>query len=104
MPRRFVFQSFYNLVLQSSFQAIYNYVRKSSFKERWPVSQKILSPLVILSMAKTMVTMVISELKFISRLKIFRETEPWPLVIYNSAPQSETIFMTESLGTESKFI
>ncbi len=48
---------------------------------RWihlgPVSQKILSPLVILSMEKTMVTMVISELKSISRLKIFRETEPW---------------------------
>ncbi len=42
-----------------------------------PVSQKILSPLVILSMEKTMVTMVISELKFIARLKIFRETRPW---------------------------
>ncbi len=42
-----------------------------------PVSQKIVSPLVILSMEKTMVTMVISELKSISRLKIFRETEPW---------------------------
>ncbi len=35
------------------------------------VSQKILSPLVILSREKTMVTMVISELKSISRLKIF---------------------------------
>ncbi len=41
-----------------------------------PVSQKILSPLVILSMEKTMITMVISELKSISRLKIFRETGP----------------------------
>ena len=41
--------------------------------------KKILSPLVILSMEKTMVTMVISELKSISRLKIFRETEPWDL-------------------------
>ncbi len=42
--------------------------------------KKILSPLVILSMEKTMVTMVIRELKSISRLKIFRETEPWSLV------------------------
>ena len=42
-----------------------------------PVSQKILSPLVILSMEKTMVAKVISELKSISRLKIFRETGPW---------------------------
>ncbi len=41
-----------------------------------PVSQKILSPLVILSMEKTMVTNVISELKSVSRLKIFPETEP----------------------------
>ncbi len=41
-----------------------------------PVSQKILSPLVILSMEKTMVTMVISELKSISRLQIFPETGP----------------------------
>ncbi len=39
--------------------------------------KKSLSPLVVLSMEKTMVTMVISELKSISRLKIFRETEPW---------------------------
>ncbi len=31
-----------------------------------PVSQKILSPLVILSMEKTMLTMLISELKSIS--------------------------------------
>ena len=51
----------------------------------------------MLSMEKTMVAMVISELKFISRLKIFRETEPWSLthlgggvnfrgVIQNSKP------------------
>ncbi len=46
-----------------------------------PVSQKILSPLVFLSMGKTVVTMVISELKSISRLKIFRETEPWAAFI-----------------------
>ncbi len=38
--------------------------------------QKILSPLVILSMEKTMVTKVISELKSVSRLKIFPETGP----------------------------
>ncbi len=38
--------------------------------------KKILSPLVILSMEKTMVTVVISELKSISRHKIFRETGP----------------------------
>ncbi len=44
-----------------------------------PVSQNILSPLVILSMEKTMVTMVISELKFISKPKSFRETEPWAI-------------------------
>ncbi len=43
-----------------------------------PVSQKILSPLVILSMEKTMVTMVISELKSISELKIFFRN--WPQV------------------------
>ncbi len=36
-----------------------------------PVSQKSLSPLAILSMEKTMVTKVISELKSVSRLKIF---------------------------------
>ncbi len=42
------------------------------------VSQKILSPLVILSMEKTMVTKVISELKSVSRLKIFPETGPRP--------------------------
>ncbi len=46
----------------------------------WPVSGKILSPLVILSMEKTMVAKVISELKSNSRLKIFRETEPWSLI------------------------
>ncbi len=39
-----------------------------------PVSQKILSPLVILSMEKTMATKVISELKSVSRLKIIPET------------------------------
>ncbi len=37
--------------------------------------QKILSALVILNMEKTMVAEVISELKSISRLKIFWETE-----------------------------
>ena len=36
-----------------------------------PVSQKILSPPVILSMEKTMVAMVINELKSISKLKDF---------------------------------
>ena len=45
----------------------------------FPVSQKILSLLVILSMEKTMVTMVISELKCVSRLKIFPETGPLTL-------------------------
>ncbi len=45
-------------------------------KLQGPVSKKILSPLVILSMEKTMVTKVIRELKSISRLQIFRETEP----------------------------
>ncbi len=48
---------------------------------QWPVSQKIVSPLVILSREKTMVTKVISELhslklKSISRLKILPETGP----------------------------
>ncbi len=33
----------------------------------------------ILSMEKTMVTVVISELKSISRLKIFRKTGPWTI-------------------------
>ncbi len=46
---------------------------KHVFSVHGPVSQKILSPLVILSMEKTMVTKVISELKSVSRLKIFRE-------------------------------
>ncbi len=41
-----------------------------------PVSKKIWSPLVILSMEKTMVTKVISELKSVSRLKILPETGP----------------------------
>ncbi len=45
-------------------------------KDQGPVSQKILTPLVILSMEKTMVTKVISELKSVSRLKIFPETGP----------------------------
>ncbi len=40
------------------------------------VSQKILSPLVILGMEKTMVTKVISELKSVSRLKMLPETGP----------------------------
>ncbi len=43
---------------------------------QWPVSQKNLNPLVTLSMEKTMVTLVVSELQSISRLKIFRETDP----------------------------
>ncbi len=42
-------------------------------------NKKNLSPLVILSMKKTMVTKVISELKSISRLKIFRENGPCTL-------------------------
>ncbi len=37
----------------------------------------ILSPLVNLSMEKTMVAMVISELESVSRLKLFPETGPW---------------------------
>ena len=41
-----------------------------------PVSQKILSPLVILSMEKTIVTKVIVELKSISRVKIFQNLYP----------------------------
>ncbi len=41
----------------------------------WQVSQKkILGHLVVISMQKTMVAMVISELKSIYRLKIFSET------------------------------
>ncbi len=40
------------------------------------VYQKILSRIVILSMDKTMVTRVISELKSVSRLKFFPETAP----------------------------
>ncbi len=39
-----------------------------------PVSGKILRPLAILCMEKTIVAKVISELKSISRLKTFRET------------------------------
>ncbi len=50
--------------------------KENMHEDQGPVSQKILSPLVILSMEKTMVTKVISELKSISRLKIFRETGP----------------------------
>ncbi len=38
--------------------------------------KKILSPLVILSMEKTMATKVISELKSVSRLKILPEAGP----------------------------
>ena len=59
------------------------YVGKAFYpRNQGPVSQKILSPLVILSVEKTMVTMVISELKSISRLTMFRKTESrsqwWP--------------------------
>ncbi len=46
-----------------------------------------LSPLVILSMEKTMVTKVLSELKSISRLKIFRETGP-SYIVTESLPQN----------------
>ncbi len=56
----------------------YNHPSPVCVRPQGPVSQKILSPLVILSREKSMVTMVISELKFISRLKIFRETGPRP--------------------------
>ncbi len=45
----------------------------------WVNFSKILSPLVILSSGKTMVTKVISELKSVSRLKILPEYGPWPL-------------------------
>ncbi len=51
-------------------------VSQTVITDQRPVSQKISSPLVILSMEKTMVTMVISELKSVSRLKIFPETGP----------------------------
>ncbi len=44
------------------------------------VSQKVLSPLVILSMEKTMVAMVISELKSFLDLKFFFFTN-WILVL-----------------------
>ncbi len=53
------------------FMDLRSYLRKLDLG---PVSQKILSPLGILSMEKTMFAMVISELKSISRLKIFRKT------------------------------
>ncbi len=54
-----------------------------------PVSQKILSPLVILSMEKTMVTKVISELKSVSRIKILPETGPCMF------PDNHVIFMSD---------
>ncbi len=41
-----------------------------------PVSQKILSPLVILSMEKTMVTMVISDLSPFLDLRFFEKLNP----------------------------
>ncbi len=50
---------------------------KNVAKSRGQFLKDILSPLVILSMEKTMVTKVISELKSVSRLKIFPETGPW---------------------------
>ena len=71
--------------LNWDFWTKYDSIYRSSAKHLGPVSQKILNPLVILSMEKTMVTMVISELKSISRLKIFRETEPWYNNIMNIA-------------------
>ena len=52
----------------------------SLVKLQGPVSQKILSPLVILSMEKTMVTKLIRELKSVSRLKILPETRPRSLL------------------------
>ena len=45
-------------------------------KSRGQFLEKYLSPLVILSMEKTKVAVVISELKSVSRLKIFPETGP----------------------------
>ncbi len=42
-----------------------------------PASQKNLSPLVILSMEKKMVAKVISELKAVSRHKIFAQRRPF---------------------------
>ncbi len=51
-------------------------VQSASHSDQGPVSQKILSPLVILSMEKKMVTKVIREVKSISRLKILPDTGP----------------------------
>ncbi len=67
----------YVATCRSSFLALFDFIRQCQWKTSSevlllePVSQKILSPLVILSMEKIMVTMVISELKSISRLKNF---------------------------------
>ena len=48
----------------------------ANFRGHRAVSQKILGPLVTLSMEKTMAAKVISELKSVCRLKIFPETGP----------------------------
>ena len=47
----------------------------SSLTDFGLVSQKILSPLVLLSMQKTMVAKVISELKYLTGLKLFQEAD-----------------------------
>ena len=52
-------------------QFSHKYCLKTRVVNLRPVSQKILSPPVILSMEKTMVAMVINELKSISKLKDF---------------------------------
>ena len=51
--------------------------------------KQTLSRLAFLSMEKTTVTMVISHLKSISRLKIFRETEPRKDYIVSALPTGE---------------
>ncbi len=64
------------VLISSGTHAVRLLWKQEKLRLQWAVSQKILTPLVILSMEKTMVTKVISQLKFISRLKIFRETGP----------------------------
>ncbi len=55
-----------------------------------PVSQKILSPLAIVSKEQTMVAKVIRELKSIPGLKIFPETDHWSHLTQGALPISYT--------------
>ncbi len=64
--------------------------------------KKILSPLVILSLEKTMITMVISELKSVSRLKIFFRNWTLVLVMFQNTKRAWYNILFKSKSSKHK--